>query len=205
MTAEQTSPSAQDVLDGVAGIVPGSALDALRRERPQTRDNVQASYVALFEGDDATGVAPSERLAIASFLATLHGDVPAAAHYRGLLEARPDGAALADATRRLAALGATQGPYGAYPPGPLSVEDTQGPLFSVEDADRADLGERLAAAFEHAHLLVFHPRDAKASDLIALTDAGWSTSAVVTLSQIVAYLSFQIRAAHGLRVLAAAA
>ena len=68
-----------DILDRLAGVVPGSALDALRRERPQTRDNVQASYAALFEAPDETGVTPSERLAVASFVALLHGGVPAAA------------------------------------------------------------------------------------------------------------------------------
>ena len=39
--------------------------------------------------------------------------------------------------------------------------------------------------------------------LQALLDAGWSTTDIVTLSQIVAFLSFQIRVIAGLRVLAA--
>ena len=52
------------------------------------------------------------------------------------------------------------------------------------------------------HLLVFHPRDAAPAALQALLDAGWSTTDIVTLSQIVAFLSFQIRVVAGLRVLA---
>ena len=67
---------------------------------------------------------------------------------------------------------------------------------------KAPLGPRLAAAFEHTHMLVFHPRDAAAPSLQALLDAGWSTDAVVTLSQLVAFLAFQIRVVSGLRVLA---
>jgi uncharacterized protein YciW len=55
-----------------------------------------------------------------------------------------------------------------------------------------------------AHLLVFHPRDAAPARLQALLDAGWSTTDIVTLSQIIAFLSFQIRVAAGLRVLATA-
>ena len=192
-----------DILDLLVGIVPGSALDALRRERPQTRDNVQATNAALFEAPDETGVTRSERLAVASFVALLHGGVPAAAHYLDLLEAQPDGAKLAAAVRQQAELAAGHGPYGAYPPGPLSREDVAGPVFAVEGPDRAALGERLSAALAHVHLLVLHPRDAAGSDLAALQKAGWSTAAIVTLSQLVAYLSFQIRAAHGLRVLAA--
>jgi CMD domain protein len=192
-----------DILDRLAGVVPGSALDALRRERPQTRDNVQASYAALFEAPDETGVTPGERLAVAGFVALLHGGVPAATHYLDRLEAQPDGAKLAAAIRQQAELATAKGPYGAYPPGPLSREDVAGPVFTVGEAGRAALGERLSAALAHVHLLVLHPRDAAASDLAALQKAGWSTAAIVTLSQLVAYLSFQIRAAHGLRVLAA--
>ncbi|MDM0025369.1 CMD domain-containing protein [Variovorax saccharolyticus] len=66
-------------------------------------------------------------------------------------------------------------------------------------------GARLAAALVHAHLLVLHPRDARAADLQALLDAGWSTTDIVTLSQLVAFLSFQIRVVVGLRSLAAQA
>ena len=63
----------------------------------------------------------------------------------------------------------------------------------------------LAAAFDHMHLLVFHPRDAAPAALQALLDAGWSTTDIVTLSQIAAFLSFQIRVVAGLRALAGAA
>ena len=67
------------------------------------------------------------------------------------------------------------------------------------------LGPRLAAAFDHLHLLVFHPRDAAPEALQTLLDAGWSTTDIVTLSQLAAFLSFQIRVAAGLRVLSGAA
>ena len=66
------------------------------------------------------------------------------------------------------------------------------------------LGERLAAALDHAHMLVFHPRDADPAALQRLLDAGLSTTAIVTLSQLVAFLSFQIRVVAGLAVLDAA-
>jgi uncharacterized protein YciW len=50
-------------------------------------------------------------------------------------------------------------------------------------------------------MLVFHPRDAAAPSLQAMLDAGWTTDDVVTLSQLVAFLAFQIRVVAGLRVL----
>ena len=73
----------------------------------------------------------------------------------------------------------------------------------MSEAGRKALGPRLAAAFEHTHMLVFHPRDAAAPSLQSLLDAGWTTTEVVTLSQLVAFLSFQIRVVAGLKVLAA--
>ena len=69
---------------------------------------------------------------------------------------------------------------------------------------RGVLGIRLTAALAHAHMLVFHPRDARAAALQELLDAGWSNTGIVTLSQLVAFLTFQIRTVVGLRALAAA-
>ena len=63
------------------------------------------------------------------------------------------------------------------------------------------LGPRLAAAFNHAFMLVFHPRDSKGEHLQALLDAGWSTDGVVTISQLVTFLAYQIRLVHGLRAM----
>ena len=64
---------------------------------------------------------------------------------------------------------------------------------------------RLAAALDHAHMLLFHPRDAAPEWLQRLVDAGWTTPAIVTLSQLVAFLSFQIRVVAGLRAMQHAA
>ncbi|MGI0520426.1 CMD domain protein, partial [Microbacterium maritypicum] len=66
------------------------------------------------------------------------------------------------------------------------------------------IGERLAAALAHTHLLVFRPREASGADLGRLLDAGWSADGIVTLSQLVSFLAFQQRVVTGLRVLAAA-
>ena len=51
---------------------------------------------------------------------------------------------------------------------------------------------------------MFHSRDASPGALQALLDAGWTTAEVVTPSQLVAFLTFQIRVVAGLAVLAAA-
>jgi uncharacterized protein YciW len=51
--------------------------------------------------------------------------------------------------------------------------------------------------------LVFRPRDAAPAAMQTLLDAGWSSTAIVTLSQLVAFLSFQVRSVAGLRTLGA--
>jgi CMD domain protein len=199
-----TTHATLDILDRFAGIAAGSALDIVRHERPETRRNIQASYEALFEPGDAAEPSAVERFAVAAFVALLHDtDGPAAGHYLHLLERRPEGADLVVALRSHARRGAAAGPYGAYPTGPLSRENLAGPIFRLDAAERSRFGERLSAALEHVHLLVCHPRDAHGAHLALLQQAGWSTAGIVTLSQIVAFLSFQIRAAHGLRVLGA--
>jgi CMD domain protein len=76
-------------------------------------------------------------------------------------------------------------------------------IYRVVTDRKPALGRRLAAALEHAHLLVFRPRDAAPAAMQALLDAGWSTNAIVTLSQLVAFLSFQVRSVVGLRTLGA--
>lgn len=196
------SATTPDVIDHLAGIAPGSPLDRVRAQRPDARDNAQRSFLALFEPETPGDVSVPERHAVATFVARLHGDEAVAAFYAARLASDPG---IAAAVAAEAARAAGRGPYGRFPPGPLSVEDTPGPSYRVDGAHRAALGPRIPAALEHAHLLVFHPRDASPHALQALLDAGWSTTGIVTLSQLVAFLAFQIRVVAGLRVLAISA
>ncbi len=206
-----------DVIDLLLGVQPGDRLDRIRRHRPQARAHAQQSYQALFApalpvpGD----VAAPDRHAVAAFVAGLHAEPASAAWYaaRAALDSRPGVpaalAAAADAARGgTAGAPATadgsphlQGPYGHYPAGPLSREDVAGPAYTVDAAHAAVLGPRLSAALAHAHLLTFHPRDAGPADLQKLLDAGWGVADTVILSQLVAFLAFQIRVVAGLRTL----
>jgi CMD domain protein len=139
---------------------------------------------------------------VATFVTGLSGDAQTADFYAASLAAAGASAELRRAVEAAIAAAQGQGPYGAYPAGPLSREDTAGPVHHIAEETRRTLGSRLAAAFEHMHLLVFHPRDAAPAALRALLDAGWSTTDIVTLSQIAAFLSFQVRVVTGLRTLA---
>jgi CMD domain protein len=192
-----------DIIEMLAGLGAGAPLVAIRDRKPVTRQNAQASYRALFEPEVPGDVTLQERFAIASFVAGLHAQAAITAFYAAGLDRTtpitPFTAALSDEITR----GRTVGPYGAYPRGPLTAEDVAGPIYHVAEPHRAVFGARVSAALEHVHMLVFHPRDANAAALQTLLDAGWSNTGIVTISQLVAFLAFQIRTVAGLRTLAA--
>jgi CMD domain protein len=195
------SPDA-DVIDRLVGIGSESPLHAIRLRRPEARTHAQASYRALFAPDNPGHVTLEERFAVGTFVAGLHSAAETHAFYTGELAATGASPSVREAVETAIRDARGKGPYGSFPNGPLSREDTAGPVYRVGADTARVLGPRLAAAFAHVHLLVFHPRDAEPAALQALLDAGWSTTDVVTLSQITAFLSFQIRVVAGLRILA---
>jgi CMD domain protein len=197
------SAESRDIIDLLAGIEPGSSLDGIRGRRLQARENAQKSYLALFAPADFGDVAAAERYAVAVFVAGVHDEPSIAAFYLAKLAKAIDRPELVEALKAEIERGKTRGPYGAFPVGPLSTEDKAGLIYHVAGDRKPVLGARLAAALEHAHLLVFRPRDATPAAMQALLDAGWSTTAIVTLSQLVAFLSFQVRSVVGLRTLGA--
>ena len=206
MNATVSSPASAvpDVIDRLVGIAPGSHLDEVRAQRAQARTNAQQSYLSLFAPTPPVfgNFEIADRFAIAAFVAGLHGHPDVARFYADALAGQGARTGVAEAIAIETQRGAAEGPYGRYPAGPLSAEDVPGPSYAVDAAQRAVLGERLSAGLAHAHLLVFHPRDASPAALQALLDAGWKSMEIVTLSQLVAFLAFQIRVVVGLKALA---
>ena len=188
-----------DVVDTLTGAVSDGVVTAVRSIRPVTREQLQASYDALFDPVDDSDVSLTERLLIAAFATRLTGADATADHY-ARLAADADGSA-ASVIASLADRAGTSGPFGRYREAGLAAEGTDGLRFSVPEDARAQLGDRLAAALEHTHLLVYRPREAADAALQRLLDAGWTVSGIVTLSQLVAFLAFQQRVVAGLRVL----
>ena len=187
-----------DIINQLAGIVAGSALDKARDNRPEAKKQAQASYDALFAPKDFGGFSSLERAAVAAFVAALHGRPETVDFYRALLIEAGGGPELQVAIASEATTAHAHGPYGHYPAGPLSRENSEGLKYAVTVSARHVLGPRLPSAFEHVHMLVYHPRDARPATLEAMLDAGWSTTDVVTLSQLVSFLAFQIRVVAGL-------
>lgn len=151
-----------DIIDLLAGLTSGGergvALAAVRDERPQARENAQRSFEALLE-PAAPGTFPlAERYAVAAYVAQLHAFDTATAFYGDLLgDEEP---ALVAPVAAAAAASATSGPYGLYREPALAGESVEGLRWTPDAEASAALGDRLAAALAHAHLLVFRPRGA---------------------------------------------
>lgn len=187
-----------DVVDQIVGVTP--ELDALRRRRPVTREQLQASFDALFAPVSTEEVSQAERELIAAFAMRLAGDGDAAGTFYAdrALAVDPQRGAVVIAE---AVDAAVTGPFGSYTEVGLQAESTEGERYTPSAEVSGALGERLAAALVHTHLLVFRPRESSAADIQRLVDAGWSADGIVTLSQLVSFLAFQQRVITGLTAL----
>lgn len=194
-----------DIINTLAGVSP--EIEKLRNARPDALHNAQASFAALLEPDNPDNFSYAERYAVAAFTATLFGEEKAADFYFDLLADEADEELIA-VVRAASARGASTGPYhdgGFVVFGGTSDTSGTGDVTAGDgDADgvEAALGTRLAAAFSWVHLVAFHPKDASPQALGNLDAAGWSATEIVSLSQLVAFLAFQVRVVHGLRVMA---
>lgn len=190
-----------DVIDTLVGIAEGTPVDLIRRRRPVTRDHAQGSWKALFDPEVLGTLPLKERYAVALFVVAVSGDAPATDFYRAGLF-REGGADWATGIDSAVQQGRTEGPYGRWAHHvDLQNEGTDGLRYQVGSALRTKLGNRLSAGIEHAHLLVFRPRESSQADLERLLDAGWSATDIVTVSQLISFVTFQLRVTAGLRVL----
>ncbi|MGO1538739.1 MAG: alkylhydroperoxidase domain protein [Leucobacter sp.] len=189
-----------DIIDALAGIASDDLLDRARNRRPEARAHAQGSFGALFLPVDDSQMSLSERAAVALFVARLHEQSAAVEFYSALVRATGGSEGLEPLIVAEATRGEAVGPYGAFH-AENAPESVAGPSYSVSSVEAAyALGDRLSAALEHAHLLVLHPRDTARDQLQLLLDSGWSSTGIVTLSQLIAFLTFQLRVVHGLDV-----
>jgi uncharacterized protein YciW len=147
---------ADDLMNTILGAAPGSALAALRAQRPEILQHTQGSHDVLLSPEDPGGLSPAERAAVAQRVAALSGHPALAAHYAALVADR--GVLPADA--------------------------------------------RTAALLRHAELVATAPGRATPDDLAALQAVGLEGRDIVVISQLIAFVAYQIRAAVGLALLA---
>ncbi len=170
-TMPDSPATAVDVISSLAGVQPGTALAELRAQRPEAMEHAQGSCTALFDPAEPGGLSAAERFAIALRVATLHAVPEASTHYR---------------QRSIEA--------GASPEIVAAVANDDGVAGSA-------LPARLQAILRHADLLSTRPVDTTADHLQALADVGLATIEVVVLSQIVAFVSFQVRVVTALQLI----
>ncbi len=163
----------EDLIDRLTGLAPGSETYALRHQRDKVVSATQGSYDALFD-PALPGLSQAERLLAALYAARLTPSPELAAHYRARLVETG-----IDASRIVAAERGT----------PAQI------------ADLSDI--RLRAILTFTGTLIERPVEGDRAALEALPAAGLDTPAVVALSQLVAFLSYQVRLVAGLQALKA--
>ena len=125
-----------DVMDGLAGLTPGSHLGELRRQRPEVVRHLQGSDDALFAPADDGGLTRAERAAAALRVAELLRDAALVEHYHTRLRRLDPSGALEKTVEGGAQI--TEGRWDAI----LAHVDlvTRGPA----SAQRSDIDELLA-------------------------------------------------------------
>jgi uncharacterized protein YciW len=62
----------------------------------------------------------------------------------------------------------------------------------------------MAAMLRHVDLVTCSPKDATRADIVALQRAGVADADIVRLSQLIAFVNYQVRVVAGLRLMGAA-
>jgi len=148
-----------------------TASDAARDHRPAVREAAQAAYAALFDVSSDDPVPGVDRPT------------------RHLIAAR---AAWLDGDRAAADW---------YLAGAAAIAQAADLVVHGADGVAGTGAARpLRAALRQVDLLVGRPAASTADDLAGLRAAGWSAAEIVVISQVVGFVSYQVRVAHALRV-----
>ncbi len=78
------------------------------------------------------------------------------------------------------------------------------PLFMADPAFIGGDDNRAKAILRHTDLVSINPKQAAGSDIAVLKSAGISEPDIVRLSELIAFVSYQVRVVRGLRLMAEA-
>ena len=73
---------------------------------------------------------------------------------------------------------------------------------AIANTDFQGEDDRMKAIIRHTDLVTLNPKDAKAEDVSALRSAGLDDADIVRLSELIAFVAYQIRVVAGLRLMA---
>jgi uncharacterized protein YciW len=160
-----------DVIEQIIGGDPTGRIAALRSQKPELADELQTYYRSIF--------APSDRSAAEFSLVDRALVAIRVASHTG-------SSAVVEWYARLAE------ENGADP----------ALIARAKAVDTAwDDDTRLGAAIGRADLVTLRPADTQASDIQLLKAAGFSPAGILSLSQTIAFVSYQLRLIAGLRAL----
>jgi uncharacterized protein YciW len=161
----------RDTIDAILGVKPGSNIAELRARKPELAEELEAFYQSIFEPS-------SESAAQLSVRNRALVAVRVASH---------TGSAAVSAWYQQLAF-----EHGA----------TRDEIGRVEDLTNTwSTPTTLGAAIRHADLLTTTPSATSAADLQALKEAGLTPAGIVSLSQTIAFVSYQLRLIAALRAL----
>jgi len=160
-----------DVLNSILGVDEDSPIVQLRNQKPALVAELQDYYLSLFDPVESS----AQALPVADRFVVA---VRVASH--------TGSQSVADWYANLAEQGGVEAETVS------KARDVSTPW-----AEQTQLG----AAIRHADLLTLRPAAATRDDLEALKAAGYSPAGIVSLSQVIAFVSYQLRLAAGLRAL----
>lgn len=163
-----------DRIDLAAGLEPSAAIFTLRRQREKVRTGAAGSHDALLDGALPGSLTRAERLAVCIYAATTSGAASMATHYRSLWTDRDE-------------------------PELLSALDA-----ALADGDLARLpSARAITLLTYARTLLEKPVHGDKAALEQLAGQGLDVADIVAVSQLLGFLSFQVRLVAGVQAMAA--
>jgi len=194
MTTELTPAQARadrDVIEYAAGLTDGDPLQTIRQRRAGVVEHAQATLRALVAPAEPGNLSLVERAALAFRVAVVNAEQQLAAWYRNRLAevGAPDALITAVAARPLAGERSAAQPSGPQPLAPPPGDD---PIPS-----------RMAVILDHIDRVTVAPGDVGPEHIRVLEAAGLAEPEIVTVSQIAAFVSYQVRITAGLREIAA--
>ena len=154
---------------------------------------------------EATGISASHPLAAVLADRAEVMQLTEASHDAALKPEPPGGlshserAALACRMARLNDVERLAGHYEAMIPGSDETRQMSDPAFDGGD------DQRTRAILRHTDLVTVNPKQASQGDIAALKSAGMVEPDIVRLSELIAFVSYQVRVVQGLRLMAGAA
>jgi CMD domain protein len=160
---------AADAIDAILGAADDGPIATLRGQRPRLAAELQDYYRALFEPEVGSAMA-----------------FPLLDRYLVAV--------------RVASHTASEAMADWYADLALAAGTSSETLVRVRDvAAPWPEATRLGAAIRHADLLTLRPIATSPADLQALKDAGYTPAGILSLSQTIAFVNYQLRLVAGLR------